>query len=160
RERPDHLPQQVGRRRQHRLLERLARNRHNVNSGHFASPSSHFASRRIARWPPGVTPTRRTRAQQSQWDQSPHTPHPWTLTVRNDASNRVTGARPAHKRLLAYLEWAGNSANMLRFQIGEADVATLVLIRRYEVLLSSFGTMASSEMEVQRVVNDLVTLEI
>jgi hypothetical protein len=65
---------------QHRLPGRLARNRHNVNSGHFASPSSHFASRRIARWPPGVTPTRRTRARQSQRDQSPYTPQPWTLT--------------------------------------------------------------------------------
>jgi hypothetical protein len=62
--------------------------------------------------------------------------------------------------LLAYLEWAGEAARMLGYQISDADLASLVLNRRYELLLSSFGTMASPEMEVQRVVNDLVTLEL
>jgi PIN domain len=81
-------------------------------------------------------------------------------SVRTDASNRVSGVRPAHKRLLAYLEWASEAARMLGYQISEADLASLVLNRRYELLLSSFGTMASPEMEVQRVVNDLVTLEL
>jgi hypothetical protein len=81
-------------------------------------------------------------------------------SVRSDASNRVTGVRPAHKRLLAYLEWAGNAANALRFQISEAEVAGLILTRRYEALLSGFGIMASPAMEAQRIVNDLVTLEI
>lgn len=81
-------------------------------------------------------------------------------SVRTDASNRVSGVRPAHKRLLAYLEWAGEAARMLGYQISDADLASLVLNRRYELLLSSFGTMASPEMEVQRVVNDLVTLEL
>src|SRR5487761_283333 len=81
-------------------------------------------------------------------------------SVRTSASNRVSGVRPAHKRLLAYLEWASEAARMLGYQISEADLASLVLNRRYELLLSSFGTMAGPEMEVQRVVNDLVTLEL
>lgn len=41
---------------------------------------SDYASRRIARWPPHVTATRRTRGKPSHRDQLPHTPHPWTLT--------------------------------------------------------------------------------
>lgn len=80
--------------------------------------------------------------------------------VRSDVSNKVTGARGAHKRLLAYLEWAGSAARLLGYQISDSDLAALVLNRRYEVLLSSFGTMTSPEVEVQRVVNDLVTLEV
>jgi hypothetical protein len=60
--RPDHLPQHVRRRRHHRLLEGPARNGHNVNYGHFALPRFIHASRRIARWPPHVTATRRTAA--------------------------------------------------------------------------------------------------
>lgn len=70
------------------------------------------------------------------------------------------GAPSAYKRLLAYLEWASRSARMLRNQISDADLAALILNRRYELLLSSFGTMGSPEMEVQRVVNDLVSQEL
>lgn len=81
-------------------------------------------------------------------------------SVRTDASNRVSGASTAHKRLLAFLEWANQAARTLRYQISECDVAALVTNRRYELLLSSFGTMASPEQGVQRVVNDLVTLEL
>ena len=68
------------------------------------------------------------------------------------------GAQTAHKRLLAYLEWASDAARMLRNQVSESDVAALVLTRRYELLLSSSGTMASTAQE--RVVNDLVSLEL
>lgn len=82
-------------------------------------------------------------------------------SIHTDAYNLRGGSGPtAHKRLLAYLEWASQSARMLRNQISEADLAALVLNRRYELLLSSFGTMASPEREVQRVVNDLVSLEL
>jgi len=83
-------------------------------------------------------------------------------TTRNEAFNLWSGGGPgpAHKRLLGYLDWAGRAARMLGGQISEADLAALVLNRRYEVLLASFGNMASPEVEVQRVVNDLVSLEL
>ena len=83
-------------------------------------------------------------------------------SVRNEAANLRggSGAPNAHSRLLAYLEWASQSARMLGYQISEADLASLVLNRRYELLLSSFGTMSSPEREVQRVVNDLVSREL
>jgi hypothetical protein len=79
--------------------------------------------------------------------------------IYTDALNlRGGGAQTAHKRLLAYLEWAGQSARMLHNQVSESDVAALVLNRRYELLLSSSGTMAGTAQE--RVVNDLVSLEL
>jgi hypothetical protein len=62
--------------------------------------------------------------------------------------------------LLEYLKWASQSVRMLRNQIRESDLAALVLTRRYELLLSSSGTMSSPEREMQRVVNDLVSLEL
>lgn len=71
------------------------------------------------------------------------------------------GAPTAHKRLLAYLEWAGRAARMLRGRISAKDLAaSLVLNRRYELLLASAGTLTSSDVEVQRVVNDLVSQEL
>lgn len=83
-------------------------------------------------------------------------------STRNEAFNLWSGGGPgpAHKRLLAYLEWAGRAARMLGGRISQADLAALVLNRRYEVLLGSFGTMAATETAVQRVVNDLVSLEL
>lgn len=83
-------------------------------------------------------------------------------STRNEAFNLWSGGGPgpAHKRLLGYLEWAGRAARMLGGQISDTDLAALVLNRRYEVLLASFGNMGSSEVEVQRVVNDLVSLEL
>jgi hypothetical protein len=83
-------------------------------------------------------------------------------TVHTEAFNLRggSGAPIAHKRLLAYLEWAGRATRMLGYQISAADLAALVLNRRYELLLSISGTMTSTEMEVQRVVNDLVSLEL
>ena len=70
------------------------------------------------------------------------------------------GAHTAHKRLLAYLEWAGRAARMLRGRISDKDLASLVFNRRYELLLASAGTLTSSDVEVQRVVNDLVSQEL
>lgn len=80
--------------------------------------------------------------------------------IHTDAFNvRGGGGAPtAHKRLLAYLVWASDAARMLRNQVSQSDVAALVLTRRYELLLSSSGTMASTAQE--RVVNDLVSLEL
>ena len=70
------------------------------------------------------------------------------------------GAPTAHKRLLAYLEWAGRAARMLSGRISGKDLASLVLNRRNELLLASAGTLTSSDVEVQRVVNDLVSQEL
>jgi hypothetical protein len=83
-------------------------------------------------------------------------------STRSAASNLWSGGGPgtAYGRLLSYLEWAGTAARMLGYQISEADLAALVLNRRYELLLSSFSGMASTDTPVQRVVNDLVRLEL
>ena len=83
-------------------------------------------------------------------------------SVHNEAVNLRggSGAPTAHKRLLSYLEWVGQATRMLGYQIREADLAALVLNRRYELFLSISGTMTSTEIEVQRVVNDLVSLEL
>jgi hypothetical protein len=79
----------------------------------------------------------------------------------NVASLRGAGSSgSAHKRLLAYLEWANLAVRMLGNQISSGDLDRLVLTRRHELLLSGVGTMASPETGVQRVVNDLVALEL
>jgi hypothetical protein len=49
---------------------------------------------------------------------------------------------------------------MFRGRISGKDLASLVLNRRYELLLASAGTLTSSDVEVQRVVNDLVSQEL
>ena len=49
---------------------------------------------------------------------------------------------------------------MFRGRISGKDLASLVLNRRYELLLASAGTLTSSDAEVQRVVNDLVSQEL
>jgi hypothetical protein len=83
-------------------------------------------------------------------------------TSRDEAFNLRggSGAGTAQIYLLDYLDWAGRAARTLGNQISEADLASLVLNRRYELLLSSFGTMASPLLEAQRVVRDLVQLEL
>jgi rRNA-processing protein FCF1 len=70
------------------------------------------------------------------------------------------GAANAHKRLLAYLEWTSSAVRMLGNQISDPDLRHLVLTKRYELLLAGVGTLSSAEMEVQRVVNGLVSLEL
>lgn len=83
-------------------------------------------------------------------------------STRTAASNLWSGGGPgtARERLLSYLEWAGTAARMLGYQISEADLRALVLNRRYELLLSSMSGLASTDTPVQRVVNDLVRLEL
>jgi hypothetical protein len=83
-------------------------------------------------------------------------------TVHMEASNLRggSGATTAQIYLLDYLEWAGRTARTLGYQIRDSDLTSLVLNRRYEVLLSSFGTMSSPLVEAQRVVRDLVRLEL
>ncbi len=82
-------------------------------------------------------------------------------TVHTEAFNlRGGGPQGAHKRLLAYLEWTSNALRMLGNQISSADLERLVLTRRYELLLSGVGGLAGTEIEVQRVVNGLVSLEL
>ena len=49
---------------------------------------------------------------------------------------------------------------MLRGRISDKDLASLVFNRRYELLLASAGTLTSSDVEVHRVVNDLVSQEL
>ncbi|MCO5996666.1 hypothetical protein [Actinoallomurus rhizosphaericola] len=61
-------------------------------------------------------------------------------------------------RLLTYLEWATESARMLRPQISDRDLDQLVFTDRYRVLLGSCGTLAGTAQ--QRLVNGLVQLEV
>jgi hypothetical protein len=83
-------------------------------------------------------------------------------TVHTEAFNLRAGGGPAnaHQRLLAYLEWAARSVRMLNRQLSDADMASLVLTRRYELLLSKAGTLTSGDVEVQRLVNGMVSLEL
>lgn len=83
-------------------------------------------------------------------------------TVHTEASNLRggSGASTAQVYLLDYLDWANRAARTLGYQIRETDLASLVLNKRYELLLSSFGTMSTPLMEAQRVVRDLVRLEL
>jgi len=71
-----------------------------------------------------------------------------------------SGPQGAYKRLLAYLEWTSNAVRMLSNQVTSTDLERLVLTKRYELILSGVGTMTGTEMEVQRVVNGLVSLEL
>jgi hypothetical protein len=70
------------------------------------------------------------------------------------------GASAARKRLPAYLEWTSNAVRMLGGQMSHTDLDRLVLNRRHELLLAGVDNMTSTEMEVQRVVNGLVALEL
>ena len=84
-------------------------------------------------------------------------------SVHTDVSNLRGGGGPqrgAYGRLLSYLEWTSNAVRMLGTQISSADLEHLVLTRRHELLLSGVGNMTSIEIEVQRVVNGLVSLEL
>jgi hypothetical protein len=84
-------------------------------------------------------------------------------SLHTEVFNLRAGSGPsaAHKRLLAYLEWTSNASRMLGSQVTNADLAHLVLTDRYKLLLSGLaGTLTGSEIEVQRVVNGLVSLEL
>lgn len=60
--------------------------------------------------------------------------------------------------LLAYLEWATESARMLRSQISDRDLDQLVFTDRYRLLLGRSGTLAATSQT--RLVNGLVQLEV
>ncbi|MFJ9344736.1 PIN domain-containing protein [Streptomyces sp. NPDC101733] len=64
----------------------------------------------------------------------------------------------AFEGLLTYLEWATESARMLRSQISDRDLDQLVFTDRYRALLGSCGTLAGTAQ--QRLVNGLVQLEV
>jgi rRNA-processing protein FCF1 len=82
-------------------------------------------------------------------------------TVQGEIYNlRGGGSGGVYKRLLAYLEWSSRSVRLLGNQISNADLERLVLTKRYELLLSGIGAMTGTDVEVQRVVNELVSLEI
>lgn len=82
-------------------------------------------------------------------------------SVQTEVFNLRGGGPQGHyKRLLAYLEWTSNAVRMLSNQISDADLRELVLTRRYELLLGGVGNMTGNEIEVQRAVNFLVSLEL
>jgi hypothetical protein len=60
--------------------------------------------------------------------------------------------------VVAYLEWASNTARMLRFMISSGDIDRLVLTKRYELILSTIGSVGRDGL--QRVINGLVATEI
>ena len=82
-------------------------------------------------------------------------------SLRSAVSNlRGGGPSGAYQRLLAYLDWTSDAVRTLGNQISSADLDRLVLTKGYERLLSGVGSMTGSEVEVQRVVNGLVSTEL
>ena len=83
-------------------------------------------------------------------------------TVGNQAVNLRGGgqAKNAYGRLPAYLEWTSDAVRMLGNQISNGDLTSLVLTSRHAQLLGGVGNMTSTETEVQRVVNGLVSREL
>ncbi|MEV4040414.1 PIN domain-containing protein [Streptomyces umbrinus] len=77
------------------------------------------------------------------------------LAAGNARSHNV---ETAYGRLLHYLEWANNSARLLRGQISDADIDRLVLTRSHGQLLAGVGHLAGTDQ--QRLVNGLVSLEL
>ncbi|MDT0449959.1 PIN domain-containing protein [Streptomyces hesseae] len=78
--------------------------------------------------------------------------------VHTTAMNLQRPYGSAFEGLLAYLEWATESARMLRSQISDRDLDLLVFTDRYRALLGSCGTLAGTAQ--QRLVNGLVQLEV
>ncbi|WP_045562723.1 PIN domain-containing protein [Streptomyces sp. FxanaA7] len=78
--------------------------------------------------------------------------------VHTAATNLQKPYGSAFQGLLAYLEWATESARMLRAQISDRDLNQLVFTDRYRALLGSCGTLGGSDQ--QRLVNGLVQLEV
>ena len=82
-------------------------------------------------------------------------------TIRDEASGLLSGSgTTAQIYVLDYLDWAGRAARMLGNQISADDLRSLVLNLRYEMLVSSFGTIGHPSREAQRVVRDLVRMEV
>ncbi|MEV5235255.1 PIN domain-containing protein [Streptomyces pseudogriseolus] len=78
--------------------------------------------------------------------------------VHTTAMNLQRPYSSAFEGLLTYLEWATESARMLRSQISDRDLDQLVFTDRYRALLGSCGTLAGTAQ--QRLVNGLVQLEV
>jgi hypothetical protein len=79
-------------------------------------------------------------------------------SVHTSATNLQGSHGNAFSRLLKYLEWATESARMLRPQISDRDLDRLVFTDRYRTLLGSSGTLGWTDQ--QRLVNGLVQLEV
>ncbi|WP_062642128.1 PIN domain-containing protein [Streptomyces maremycinicus] len=78
--------------------------------------------------------------------------------VHTTAQNLQGHYDNAFEGLMAYLEWATDSARLLRSQVSERDLEQLVFTPRYKVLLASCGTLAGPAQT--RLVNGLVQLEV
>ncbi|KJK34246.1 hypothetical protein UK15_37020 [Streptomyces variegatus] len=97
------------------------------------------------------------------------TPHPGAdrRNIREALRNAHTaainlagaaGPETAFSRLMRYLNWITDTAGTLRHQISSKDIDRLLLTPRYQLLLSSCGTLAGSAQE--RLVNGLTNLEV
>lgn len=69
-------------------------------------------------------------------------------------------ARNAQERVLAYLDWTNNAVRMLGGQISSSDLCRLMLTDRYKLLLTTAGTLTSTDTPTQRVVSGLLALEL
>ncbi|WP_105975875.1 PIN domain-containing protein [Streptomyces geranii] len=79
--------------------------------------------------------------------------------IRNAAASaQGPGEETAYGRLLRYLEWANESARLMRGQISDTDIDRLVLTRTHGQLLAGVGHLAGSDQ--QRLVNGLVSMEL
>lgn len=78
--------------------------------------------------------------------------------VHTTAMNLQRPYGSAFEGLLTYLEWATESARMLRSQVSDRDLDRLVFTPRYKALLASCGTLAGTAQ--QRLVNGVVQLEV
>ncbi|MDX3175307.1 PIN domain-containing protein [Streptomyces scabiei] len=79
-------------------------------------------------------------------------------SVHTAAKNLPGSADNAFAGLLKYLQWATESARMLRSQISAKDLDSLIFTPRYQTLLASCGTLAGSSQ--QSLVRGLVELEV
>ncbi|WP_333739900.1 nucleic acid-binding protein [Streptomyces sp. IBSBF 2806] len=78
--------------------------------------------------------------------------------VHTTAQNLQRSYGNAFEGLLAYLEWATESARVLRSQVSDRDLEQLVFTPRYKALLASCGTLAGSAQKC--LVSGLVQLEV
>jgi hypothetical protein len=78
--------------------------------------------------------------------------------VHTAAKNLPGSSHNAFASLLKYLQWATESANILRSQISARDLDNLIFTPRYQTLLASCGTLAGTDQ--QYLVRGLVDLEV
>ncbi|MEV8092506.1 PIN domain-containing protein [Streptomyces nigra] len=78
--------------------------------------------------------------------------------VHTAATNLASSSGNAFAALLKYLQWATESARMLRSQISPKDLDSLIFTPRYQTLLASCGTLAGTAQ--QALVQGLVDLEV